>query len=103
MAKPKDNDNGRLQESLIALSQSMALLNQSTVNLNQSMTAFQANHIALIARMAESDRVIAAKFAEIDERFNRIEAILIEHTRILQALPDAVREKIGFRMPEQQK
>jgi hypothetical protein len=34
-----------------------------------------------------------------DERFARIEAILLEHGRILQALPDAVREKIGFKSP----
>jgi hypothetical protein len=34
-----------------------------------------------------------------DDRFARIEAILLEHSRILQALPDAIREKIGFKTP----
>ena len=47
--------------------------------------------------------------AESDRRFARIEAILLDHTRILQeqgrilqALPDAVREKIGFQGAGQQ-
>ena len=33
------------------------------------------------------------------ERFARIEALLIEHNRILQALPDTIRDKIGFKAP----
>jgi hypothetical protein len=54
--------------------------------------------------------------AESDRRFARIEAILLDHTRILQehsrilqehgrilqTLPDAVREKNGFRSSGQQ-
>ena len=43
-----------------------------------------------------------------DERFARIEAILLDHSRILadhtailQALPEAVRERMGFKMPGQ--
>ena len=32
------------------------------------------------------------------ERFARIEAILMEHSRILRALPDAIRERIGFKV-----
>ena len=35
----------------------------------------------------------------IEQRFARIEALLMEHNRILQALPDAIREKIGFKPP----
>ncbi len=51
-------------------------------------------------RIAETDRVMAARMAQIDERFSRVEAILIEHSRILRALPDAIRDKIGFKIPE---
>ncbi len=110
-----------LNQSMVSLNQSMASLNQSTAALNQAMAAAQANQIAFTARMAKSDerladleRDIAARFAdlerttntrfaEIDKRFVRIEAILMEHSRTLLALPEAVREKIGFRMPEQRK
>ncbi len=45
----------------------------------------------------ESNRRIAEWQRRADERFARIEAILLEHGRLLQALPDAVREKIGFK------
>ena len=37
----------------------------------------------------------------IEQRFARIEALLMEHNRILQALPDAIREKTGFNAPVQ--
>ena len=54
----------------------------------------------MAARMAETDRINA-------ERLLRIESILLDHSRILeahthilQALPEAVREKFGFRAPE---
>jgi hypothetical protein len=33
----------------------------------------------------------------IDERFNRIEALLLKHNEILQNLPEAIRDKIGFK------
>src|SRR5262245_18116943 len=108
MAKSKNNGNGALQESLTALNQSMALLNQSMAALHANQIAFTARMAEVDARHAESrrehaelEREIAARFAAIDKRFDRIEAILVEHNRTLQALPDAVREKIGFRMPEQ--
>jgi hypothetical protein len=63
--------------------------------MQQTMTAF-------LAQMAEMK-------AESDRRFARIEAILLDHTRILQehsrilqALPDAICAKIGFKTPGQQ-
>ncbi len=33
----------------------------------------------------------------MEERFIRMEAFLMEHGRILQALPDAIRERMGFK------
>jgi hypothetical protein len=32
----------------------------------------------------------------LDARFHRIEELLKLHTQLLQALPDAIREKLGF-------
>ena len=121
MAKAKNNGNGRLAESVDTLKQSMTAL-------NQAMAAFLANQTAFSARMAEADvrmaemerlntarltemertstarlaemeRLAAARMAEIDKRFARIEAILLEHSRMLLALPDAIRDKIASRCP----
>lgn len=43
-------------------------------------------------RVADMDRINS-------ERLARIGAHLIEHNRIPQTLPKAIREKIGFRQP----
>jgi hypothetical protein len=45
------------------------------------------------AQRVETDRING-------ERFARIEALLMEHSRILRALPDVIRDKIGFKGPE---
>ncbi len=57
-------------------------------------------------QLSESNRQISEskrQIAEIErinsECFRRIEAILFEHTRILQALPEVIREIIGFKPP----
>jgi hypothetical protein len=76
----------------------------------QNQAALTQNQIAFTARMAEIDARMSAHKAENDariaetdrlnaERFARIEAILMEHSRILRALPDAIRDKIGFKSP----
>ena len=66
----------------------------------QNQAAFLARAAEVDARMAEIDARMAETKRESDERFARIEAILIEHSRILHALPDAIREKIGFKTPQ---
>ena len=108
MAKAKSNANGRLEESLITLNQSNGQFESGHGQFESGDAAFQANQIAFSARMAESDirlaelkRATAARFAEVEKRFARIEAILLDHSEILRALPDAVRDKIGIRMPGQ--
>jgi hypothetical protein len=57
--------------------------------------------------MAEMDRINSERFARIESLLidhSRILAehsrILADHTWILQALPEAIRQKIGFKPPE---
>ncbi|HTU89797.1 MAG TPA: hypothetical protein VMF69_06860 [Gemmataceae bacterium] len=112
MARTKSNGNGRidrLEEGMAALSQAQANLVQAQANLVQaSATLVQANaalaqqHTAFLVRMAEIDARMAETNRINSERFARIEAILMEHSRILRALPDAVRDKIGFKAPPHQ-
>jgi hypothetical protein len=94
MARAKDQSNGRLEEAMATLLQNQAVLVQ--------------NQASFLARLSDMERISA-------ERFARIEAILLEHsrilgehsrilgehTRILQALPDTIRQKIGFKAPDQ--
>jgi hypothetical protein len=42
-----------------------------------------------------------ARFAQVDTRFARLETILAELMRMMERLPEAVRDKIGFKAPGQ--
>ena len=99
MAKKAATNNGhnRLDEALTLMIQNMAILTQN-----------QATFIGQIAEIerATSDRFarIDERFARIDERFARVEQdmtavlrVLSEHSRLLERLPEAVRDKIGFK------
>ena len=62
------------------------------------------NEAAFVSRLAETDRIHAQFERATAERFARIEAqmaeiirILAEHGRLLERLPEAVRDKIGFK------
>ncbi len=66
--------------------------------MQQNVATLVQTQTALVAQMAETRAVADQRWAETLARFARIEAILLEHGRILQALPDAVREKIGFKV-----
>jgi hypothetical protein len=74
--------------------------------LEDALATLIQNQAAFLARVSETDRqlielqrVNAERFARIEERFAAIEAILLRHEQLLQALPEAIREKIGFKAP----
>ena len=93
MARAKNRGNGRLDESLTAMKQAETNMLQALANLAQNQTA-------LMVRLAQIDADIAATNRINSERFARIEAILADHSRILEALPEAIHRKFGFRPPE---
>jgi hypothetical protein len=107
MARAKSNGNGQLNEAMAGLVQAQAALVQAQANLVQAQALLAQQQTAFLARCAETDARLArlqVEKIETDrintERFARIEAILIEHSRILRTMPDAIREKIGFKAPE---
>jgi hypothetical protein len=76
----------------------------------QNQIAFTARMVEIDARMSAHRAEIDARMAETDrinaERFARIETILLEHSRILkehsrslEALPDAIRERSVSKVP----
>jgi hypothetical protein len=90
MAKAKNHQNGKLDEAMQALAHAQATLVQTQATLVAQMADSQREAVEFRRRADEWQR-------RADERFARIEAILIDHGRILLQLPDAVREKIGFK------
>jgi siderophore synthetase component len=110
MAKPT-NGNERSDDAVKMLAQAQAAL----VQANASLTQANAN---LIQSIAQTNATYASRHAEIEaqlakieaerreierangDRFARIEALLMEHNRMILALTEAVRDRIGFKAPD---
>jgi hypothetical protein len=86
MARARGESNGKLDK----LDEAMAALVQAQALLVQNQAAFQSQIIDL-------QRLNAERFARIEAILLDHSRILAEHRRLLQALPDAVREKTGFK------
>ena len=54
----------------------------------------QAQFIQALATHEEEDR---QRFSRIERELEAIKALLIKHEEILQKLPEAIRDKIGFK------
>ncbi len=79
--------------------------------LEEAMAILIQNQAAFVGSLRDTDRRLAEYERVTSERFGRIEAdiatilrvlseqsrILEEHTRMLERLPEALRDKIGFR------
>lgn len=86
-------------------------LEQAMILLMQNQAAFLSQITAMNERMDERFARSDERFERIDERFARVEnelaeiksillqhgEILAKHEQILEALPEAIRQKIGFR------
>jgi dynactin complex subunit len=82
------------------LVQSQAALMQHQTALMQNQRALVGDMRQIVADIREIDSEIAALRRQSDERFVRIETILLEHSRILEGLPDAISERMEFHPPE---
>jgi len=93
MARARSHRNGRFEESLTAMQQAQAQMLQALATT--------------LARMAETDAAIAESRRQSEdtnrlnsERFERIEALLAEHSRIMAELPEAVHRRFGLQPPQ---
>ena|SRR5271157_3736845 len=91
-----------------ALDQAIRRLEEAMAMLTQKQAWFLAHAASMDRLFAELQRINAVRFARIEAILLEHSRILAEHThilsdhgRILQALTDAVLERIGFKMPEQ--
>lgn len=65
--------------------------------LEEAIAILIQNQASFLARISEMDQ----RFMRIEERLSHIEAILLRHEQILQALPEAIRQKIDFKPREE--
>lgn len=111
--------NDRLEEALSLLIQSQAALAQQHPSFLTRLAETDREMVELRREMVElrkrtdrevmelrkqTDREVMELRKQTDERFKRIEAVLLEHSHILaelrqmiEALPEAIRQKIGLR------
>jgi GTP1/Obg family GTP-binding protein len=83
MARQRNSSNGHLEEAVATLIQA-----QATLTLTQ----------ATLARdMADLKRESDARFGRIETQIAEIIRVLNEHGQLLERLPEAVRQKIGFK------
>ena len=61
--------------------------------LVQNQAALVAQHTAFLAHLDEDRQ----RFARIERDLDLIKALLIKYEEMLQKLPDAIKEKIGFK------
>lgn len=79
------------------LEEAVALLMQSQATSMQNQATLVQNQATFLARVSEMDRINSERFARIEQTMEAILRVLSEHARILETLPDAIRQKIGFK------
>lgn len=69
----------------------------SNSNLEQAVTLLIQNQAAFLSQLVSINERFARIEERMDERFAKIEELLAEHHQILVGLPEAIRDKIGFK------
>jgi hypothetical protein len=68
-------------------------LEQALATLVNSQATLAGNQATFLSQLARTDE----RFSRIENELSEIKAILLRHERMIQSLPEAVREKIGFK------
>ena len=72
------------------------MLEQALAQMLLNQAQLFAQQVQLAAQHAVFEKESARLQKENTERFERIEALLLRHERMLKELPEAVRKKIGY-------
>jgi len=65
--------------------------------LEEAMAMLIQNQASFLGRLSETERATSERFGRIEADIATILRVLAEHSRLLERLPEAVREKIGFK------
>jgi hypothetical protein len=72
-------------------------LGEATRQLEVAMATMIQTQATFMSQTAEYRRESAQRFARIEAQIAEIIRVLNEHGRILEGLPEAVREKVGLK------
>jgi hypothetical protein len=93
---PPENGRGRLDEAMDTLIQNQAALLARVAETDRAHVEFQRQYLEFERRHFEFERETAERFARIEAQMAEILRVLNDHGRMLERLPEAVRDKIGF-------
>jgi hypothetical protein len=74
----------------------------TNASLEQAMALLIQNQAALLAQLTEDHKRLSKHeqdVVEIKSDLGQIKAILLRHEAMLNELPEAIRQKIGFKTP----
>ena len=77
--------------------QSNGNLGAAMTMLLQSQVALAKQHVEFLDRSEKRHAEMEKKHAEIMRELDVIKAVLARHERILERLPEVIRQKIGFK------
>jgi len=83
------NGRDRLEEAMATLIQTQAAFLSRLAETDRAHVEYEGRHL-------EFQRETAERFARIEAKIAEIIRVLAEHGRLLERLPEAVRDKIGF-------
>ena len=89
--------NGRLEGALATLVTNQALLVAQNTRTDERFARMDERFARMDERIALAQEESARRFAGIENELSEIRAILRAHQQILEALPEAIRQKIGFK------
>jgi predicted nucleic acid-binding Zn-ribbon protein len=89
-SNPQNGNGNRLDEAMTSLIQAQAQLVASMAEANERHARFERE-------MLDIQKNTDERFSRIDKQIAEIIRVLAEHGRILERLPEAIRDKIGFK------
>ena len=99
MARKGTSRNGRdrLDEAIAMLIQNEAAFVSRLAENDKRWAEIERHHLEFERRHFEFERETAEHFSRIEAKMAEIIRVLAEHGRLLERLPEAVRDKIGFK------
>ena len=99
VAKKKANESGTLENILRSLAESQRRTDERIAHADERMAQIDERHSDLRRHSDELFFKLSKINAQIIKRLDHIEAVLEEHGKVLERLPEAIRERVGFGRP----
>ena len=99
MAKksPELNGHSRLEEAMAMLIQNQAAFLSRASETDRVHAEFERRHLEFERRHFEFERATEERVARIEAQMKEVIRVLSEHSRTIDRLTEAIREKIGFK------